>query len=215
MSLSYGIILTNKDKALVVKRRFTYGFLDLLMGKYMLNNKEAIYKLIKNTTMFERYMLKEWEYEKIIRYTYNDHQIEIIKRSKFRILKRNYIDIINESFYIPGANLVWEFPKGKMQKNESPYDTAIREFEEETSIRKCNYSLDCNGVKVYILDDSDRYPVIYFRGTCEKVPKINFENIDKTEIDDLMWVDISDFYKLNGGENLSNIYNKVCSKFYF
>lgn len=88
----------------------------------------------------------------------------------------------------------WGFPKGSVEKNESLVDCALREFREETGYtlekrqifigktfkcHKCMYFI----VYINTTDDAENSLIPYTMST---------ENIDRDEIVDMFWVNLSD-----------------------
>jgi 8-oxo-dGTP pyrophosphatase MutT (NUDIX family) len=51
---------------------------------------------------------------------------------------KTVVDMIKKS---TSGDLLWEIPKGRANKGESPLDTCVRELEEELSIKKPEYNI--------------------------------------------------------------------------
>jgi len=162
--ISLGIILYHKDiytnevKFLMIRRKFSLGFMDFIMGKYNIHNLEYLYRIFNEMTIEEKVKILNLTFEKLW-YTidYNcvdfsspsltdelrrkiDNDYNASKR-KFYIIKNGFVNKNNE--YVNLYDIIhksrhnwleqeWEFPKGKRKMNESNLDAAIREFLEET-----------------------------------------------------------------------------------
>jgi len=74
-------------------------------------------------------------------------------------------------------NELWEFPKGKMFENETPVQCALREFEEETNIKKSNVILVKKAglfEDAFIGNDRRTYQSIYYLGLIHQGADISF-----------------------------------------
>ena len=104
---------------------------------------------------------------------------------------------------------VWGIPKGHVNNNESIYDCAIREFSEETGLyipyhgfKRCGYISTIFGHAFVFRTPPDF--------------KWDFNPIDKVEIDNVMWINLSTvlnvplncFSKMNLIKYINNTSNK-------
>lgn len=148
-----------KLEFLMVSKKYTYGFLDIIKGHYTLNYNEVI-NLLNQMTELEIERLKNDDFDIMwneIRKSKNNNNYEISKK-KFLCFKNNLIG--NEYGIIKKYNEPdWEFPKGKKNNfEEDDMKCAIREFKEETKLKNKDF-------KVY----KNIAPIVeYFKGTDEK-----------------------------------------------
>ncbi len=93
---------------------------------------------------------------------------------------------------------VWDLPKGKLEKNETPENAAVREVEEECGINNLILkNLVCKSYHTYILKNNKILKRTYwyemktnYSGqltpqTEESITKVEWKNFDKTMIDTL------------------------------
>lgn len=162
--LSYGIICFRASKFshdhefLMVERKYSFAFVDFLMGKYDLLKPHYLQTLFNRMTLLERCLLaSNYTFKKLWHKVWNikDYkksiQKEFCKSSiKFYILRNGFISVTDNKFYSIETLIQnstsgyktpqWYFPKGKRSNEfEKPMDCAIREFKEETNleINKC------------------------------------------------------------------------------
>lgn len=145
MKLSYGIISfiidDNKIKYLVCQRKDSFHFLNLLKKFNTMKNKEVLDN-IKNLTKDECNRIISHDFTD----TWDDLYINNIYRSyiiqktnvfnNFNMLKKKYIKEIKEQYNTSNVILEWGFPKGGKIKFESDLNCALREWVEETTIKK-------------------------------------------------------------------------------
>jgi 8-oxo-dGTP pyrophosphatase MutT (NUDIX family) len=210
--ISLGIVLYYKDmsniKFLMIRRKFTLGFMDFILGKYSINNLEYIYRIFNEMTIQEKLHIMSETFDKLwfsIDYNCFDFKnnelpddfrkkIEndyLISKRKFLLIKNGYINKNNQ--YINLYQIIknsrynwleqeWEFPKGKRKMNESNLDAAIREFTEETNFPEDNLDIiltDQPIIEKYCGSNNKKYKHIYFIGRANKY--IDYNSREFTE----------------------------------
>lgn len=212
--ISLGIILYHKDKDnikfLMIRRKFSLGFMEFMLGKYSMNNLEYIYRMFNEMTIEEKVRIMSETFDELwFSIDYNRPQIDQdneefhkktemeygVSKRKFYLLKHGYINKYNQyvNLYQIIKNLrhnwieqEWEFPKGKRKLNESNLDAALREFGEET-----NYPLDKIDIVMtdfpilekYYGSNGKKYKHIYFLARANEY--IDCENASLTENQDI------------------------------
>jgi 8-oxo-dGTP pyrophosphatase MutT (NUDIX family) len=210
--ISLGIVLYYKDtsniKFLMIRRKFTLGFMDFILGKYSINNLEYIYRIFNEMTIQEKLHIMSETFDKLwfsIDYNCFDFKnneltddfrkkIEndyLVSKRKFLLIKNGYINKNNQ--YINLYQIIknsrynwleqeWEFPKGKRKMNESNLDAAIREFTEETNFPEDNLDIiltDQPIIEKYCGSNNKKYKHIYFVGRANKY--IDYNSREFTE----------------------------------
>lgn len=113
--------------------------------------------------------------------------------------------------------VLWGFPKGHIEKNETPFETALREFEEETSVKlivdetKYQYlgkirQNKKKDVHVFTKPYENENLENCYSNTCISVVK--GVKIEHPEIKEYKWVDI-DEYKEKGIKTYIPILEKI------
>jgi hypothetical protein len=153
---SYGIILyyinpiDNEKYILIGKRRSSYEYSEFINGNYgyLTDNGE----LINNSKKKLRYLFSNFSKEEKLRIKNNDN-FDLLFNDEWlgkycNVLKKHYIyskqkyykkfeyikELANSTTYGPNYKL-WGFPSGRKNKlDNTDFDSAIREFSEETNI---------------------------------------------------------------------------------
>ena len=101
----------------------------------------------------------------------------------------------------------WGFPKGRIEKNETEVETAIREVKEETNLDVKIEDPDKKYIDTYFAKKNEFKEVIYFlakRIGGEIKPKEN-------EIKNVEWVDLSEAINRITMKSTKFLYQKVLS----
>lgn len=209
--ISLGIILCSRDdkgdlRFLMIRRKFSLGFMDFVMGKYSIHNIDYIQRIFNEMTIDEKIKILNESFDKLwfsIDYNILDfHKIadeelrnKIINeynlaKKKFYMFKHgfvnkyNYYTNLTQVIYNCKHNWIepeWEFPKGKRKLNESNLDAALREFHEET-----NFPIDDLDIIIretpfcekYYGSNMKKYKHIYYIAKTENM--FDYKNNDLT-----------------------------------
>lgn len=135
---------------LLIRRRFSIGYMEFIRGKYQLYNKLYIMNLVSEMTDSERQAVLTQQFEELWQTLWGDHvgmqyrNEETNSRDKFEALKSGLSTFQNgdyslasliEECEVAGKHWVepeWGFPKGRHDRKENDLLCALREFEEET-----------------------------------------------------------------------------------
>ena len=136
---------------LMIQRKDSLGFMDIMRGKYKLNEPDYIKKQLRGMTLSERNKLLNDNFDDIwqslwgsdMSSSYRYAHDRIISKQKLTELRAG-ITLINGTTYTL-ADLLrqepsyyetpeWGFPKGRRDPRESDIQCAFRELEEETAI---------------------------------------------------------------------------------
>lgn len=147
--MSFGLICyklddNNELKFLMLQRKDSLSFMEFIRGKYEIYDHNYIKSLLSNMTINERNMILKNNFDMIWNYLWyqNNNNIKITKeylesKQKYEILVpsnffQNYIKTISTIF----NEQEWGFPKGRRKLKEYDIECAIREFYEETRIKR-------------------------------------------------------------------------------
>ena len=203
--ISIGIILYRKNKQtdkieyLMIRRNESFGFSDFFYGKIINYNLSILENVIDEMTIKEK---------KIIQDYINDIDIDISENQKKRINSINTLccnsNIINLDKTISNSFTKWEepewgFPKGRRNNNEKELDCALREFEEETGIKKNKISLIENVIpyeEIFIASNYKTYKHKYFIAEIDDDALYSLDNYQKTEVSKINWFTIDECIKI-------------------
>jgi len=207
--------IVDNVELLFICRRNSVGYIELIRGKYDINDTEYIDYLFKQMTEKEIRMIKENKnnYE----YLWCDLWNETLETTKY---KKDYViakekfdelcsnDYFNKSFENEYNQPEWGFPKGRRNNNEKNLQCALREFNEETSLMKDDI-LVLNKLypfnEIFTGTDGIIYKHVYFIAIKDKDVEVDKSKLSY-EIGDIRWV------KLNEGIELIRPYQEERKK---
>jgi 8-oxo-dGTP pyrophosphatase MutT (NUDIX family) len=235
---SYGVIVFRSSEKglqyLMIRRKDSFGFIDLIRGKYSPYNIYQIQNIVNEMSLvekerilnesFEELWTKMWGESCNTQYK-NEEQttskkLEIIRNGVF--LNDDFItlrDIVDKS----SSNWVeteWEFPKGRRNSKEKDIDCALREFEEETGIPHNKITIIENLLpfeEIFIGTNHKSYKHKYFLAYMNDMEDI-LNNFQVTEVSKLEWKTLDEClesirpYNLEKKKLIKNI-NKVLQEY--
>lgn len=205
---SYGIILfrsSNKGiQYLMIRRKDSFGYIDFIRGKYVLNNIEQLKNIFNEMSILERDKINTFEFETLWKMMWGNTNIgnqykgeELASQKKFDTLKNGILlngelvtlkQLLNEST-TKWKETEWEFPKGRRNYQEKDLDCAIREFEEETGLSKKDLNIIENIIpfeEVFIGSNYKSYKHKYYLAYTENNCDI-LQNFQQTEVSKIEW----------------------------
>ena len=208
--ISKGIILLKleeewcKSKVLMVERQYTYGYIDYIRSGPKMANKDFTIKVLSETTQKERTRLLIEPFKNLW-FSVNSKGYKFYREEIFEKVRSKwwFKTFLQKDYKEP----MWEFPKGRSNKDEDDITTALRELKEETSIES-GFTLTQQKIEHTIIDRGV-FPLLYFVAITDKELELNKDCIDKVEISDVKWIQIGDLKNLNGGELALNLL-KMC-----
>ena len=198
---SYGILLyyvddNNKKKFLIYQRRDSHAFISLLRHSHKLNETEIL-KLSDGLTIDEKQRLKNHTFDELWDDLIINKKCRLYnaekKRSSSNFYKLNQSGLLQKCINNPNnPDLEWGFPKGRQKKNETHFETALREFQEETCInpsqieildhRPLHCRINNYLTTLFVAKATHQIPIIY--------KKINYirKSCVSEETNDLKWI---------------------------
>jgi 8-oxo-dGTP pyrophosphatase MutT (NUDIX family) len=143
---------------LLIQRRDSLGYVDLLRGKYSINDADYIRKQLHGMTDAERQKLIDRDFDQLWAEMWGSESADV-QYKKDKENSRNKLMALREGITLDvsgnQANLQdfvnqctvhwdtpeWGFPKGRRDGNESDLDCALREMREETGLTQESISL--------------------------------------------------------------------------
>lgn len=121
--------------------------------------------------------------------------------------KNDYEILILKFLY--GKNIMWGFPKGHMEQNESEIQTALREIKEE-----CGLDVDIfpefREFTEFIYKENTTLQVVYF--SAEAASKsISLQNFENEKVVDYKWLDYKEAINHLTFECDKDILRKFCN----
>jgi 8-oxo-dGTP pyrophosphatase MutT (NUDIX family) len=234
---SYGIALVKKNKLknnhnqyeiLMIKKRLTYSYIAFVKGIYNKNNDNELLRLFDSMTVDEKFCIMSlnfnimW-YKSTLTLPYINKYMskELTKYEKCKIkfentfLNDNGKRLLNLLKRSKSSKKIWEIPKGSNNKNESNINAAIREFYEETNIKKNKYKIlyHLPPITYTFTDENITYKYIYYLAILlDNKYNLNLEfklNSNIMEITELQFLSIKDLEVININSKLINIIKNI------
>lgn len=179
----------NMIELLIVQRKHSYSFIELLLGDFDFNDI-YISKLLKELTENEKNILMNKSYNNILQNNLkiNEKTVNINKKKRFQSIRELIFKKEQSAEY---KELEWGFPKGRRSMNETNTMCSIREFCEETSyshekIRLLNNVLPVK--EIFKGNNNVFYKYIYYFAVLEDTLFSPFVEKYNNEINQIKWV---------------------------
>jgi 8-oxo-dGTP pyrophosphatase MutT (NUDIX family) len=237
---SYGVILfrssTQGIQYLMIRRKDSFGYIDFIRGKYVLNNLEQLQSIFNEMSITEREKIRENDFETLWTMMWGETLIgtqykgeEMASQKKFDALKLGVpmgngeiitLEKLIEYSETKWKETEWEFPKGRRNYQEKDLDCALREFEEETGLLKKDIKIVENILpfeEIFLGSNHKSYKHKYFLAYTDKTTD-DLHNYQQTEVSKLVWKTLEEClesirpYNLEKKQLIINI-NKVLQEY--
>ena len=208
---------------LLIQRRDSLGFIELMRGRYKVNDIDYIRLHIGGITAEERKKYSEGPFEVLWSGMWGlDHSH--LYRNEYEISKNKWEQIhagvtdVHGKFWTihdiiasapePPLTPEWGFPKGRRDAQESDYVCAMREMYEETGVRESQVIPIQNLeplVESFFGSNHVHYCHKYYIVWVPSEVKVKFDTTNDTmrrEIGDLRWFNLNDALKHLREENI-------------
>ncbi len=204
---SNGIILYIYDtekkvyKFLVYQRRDSFEYIDFLRGFW--SNKDQVQLLLHYMTREEKERLKNYNIRDLWDDLWVSKDLRVYTEGfdkasqKFNSVLPDVKNILSQESG-PCQELLWGFPKGKINTNETEVECALREFEEETTIPQKDITLISTEpfTEIYRGTNNKIYSTKYFLAVADKEFYIKTTLIESPirkefisgEVSDIKWI---------------------------
>lgn len=198
----------SEHKILLIQRKDTMGYVDLIRGKYPETDfNDYIYIYLSEMIPEEINKLLTLTFDQLWDDIWFDHTSKYYKNDK-NLAKKKY-DLLNIQQFIGSNNKqLWKFqefgiPKGRRNIREKFRNCAIREFEEETNYSPEHYQI-IDGIgtieEKFIGSNGIHYKHIYYIALVDKSAPPSFIDMDNThqsnEIRSIGWFTIQESLQL-------------------
>ena len=204
-------INTNNIEYLMVKRKDSLGFVELLRGKYNIYNIFHLQNLFNELTNSEKDILKKLSFNDLWSYLWgfknNNTNDFIVAQEKFNLLKKGIIinnKLYNLENYLNNIQTNWNdsewgFPKGRRNFKENDLECAKREYQEETGYLSSYINFIENlytNEEIFTGSNLKSYKHKYYIGKMDYDKTLNDSNFQKSEIGDMKWLTINECLNL-------------------
>ncbi len=214
--ISLGIIMYNtiqinnyyEIKFLLIQRKDSIGFIEILRGKYQEKDDHYLSKIVDIMTVGEREKVLNLDFDDLIdKFIINKnnrqykYEYQEAKEKFYRLRNSGKLKEIIDKSPNQWLEPEWGFPKGRRHLKENDLECACREFEEETGYNESDY-LIIHNVKsleeTFLGTNKIRYKHYYFlaKSCTDKVPEINMQNKTQiAEIGNIGWFSLQEALK--------------------
>ena len=136
---------------LMIQRKDSLGFMDIMRGKYKVNEPDYIKKQLRGMTLTERTKLLDGNFDDIWQSLWGSDMSSSYRYAYDRVTSKQKLTELRSGVTLPNgttytlADLLrqepryhetpeWGFPKGRRDPHESDIQCAFRELQEETAI---------------------------------------------------------------------------------
>jgi len=189
---SHGIVLfrftpENGIQYLMIRRKNTFGFIDLIRGKYVHNNYDHLKIIFNEMSVEEKELILNNDFTTLWNNMWGPvmstqfKSEEASSSKKFESLKMGIetdyglitLKKLIEESETAWLETEWEFPKGRRNYMEKDLDCALREFEEETNISSSYININKNikFEETYIGSNNLLYKTVYYIAYIPFIPK--------------------------------------------
>ena len=210
-NISMGVItylehLDRETEFLMVKRKDTYGYVDLIRGKYPINDIDYIKMLFEIMTVSEKESIRETPFCDLWYGLWRNIQ-DVKYKTEYHKSHEKFVSLVNGIHSKDGTlytlNSIidntttewieeeWGFPKGKRNSNERGIQCAIREFVEETGYDDYHLNIVTNILpftETFIGSNGKMYKNLYYIGNYTGSDIDILDRFQKSEISDMKWV---------------------------
>lgn len=189
---------------LLIRRKDSLSFVEFIRGKYSHVDEEYISGLLRNMTQTEQERVLTCTFEELWHHIWGESSTVKSHKSnydasekRFHMLKGVLPRLVaaNPS---PWTEPEWGFPKGRRDPHESDLHCAVREFQEETGLRRHEFQVIQNTYSIsetFFGSNHVRYCHKYYLAICPSETQVQFHthNIHMTrEIGDIQWCSLDD-----------------------
>lgn len=192
-------LFKNKIYFLLIQRKHSLNYVEFIRGKYDKNNLNKLIECFELMSKKEIENIRNNDFD----YLWNDLWKETSKhkmyQKEFKKSKKMFESLKNSNLLEKLLEITpiydtpeWGIPKGRRNFFEKNIDCAIREFNEETTMKENNYIILKNLYSVqenYKGTNNLDYKHIYYLSISSSDNEVNYENIESSnnEIGDIGW----------------------------
>jgi 8-oxo-dGTP pyrophosphatase MutT (NUDIX family) len=189
---------------LLIQRKDSLAFVEFIRGKYNPYEEDYLGRLLRGMTLkeqenilsktFDELWQSVWGESSGVKSHKNDYDTS---EKKFSIIKDKLSELIktNTSKWVEPE---WGFPKGRRNPHETDLNCAIREFQEETGLRRNDFTIIQNTYPIsetFFGSNQVHYCHKYYIAVCNKSIEVemNMNNPHMArEIGDIQWCSLDE-----------------------
>jgi 8-oxo-dGTP pyrophosphatase MutT (NUDIX family) len=209
---------------LMIQRKDSLGFMDIMRGKYKVNDPDYIRKQLRGMTQDERKKLETMEFEDIWHQLWGSDAESSQRYAHDRIISKQKLAELRAGIKLPSGDTYtlldllrqepalyktpeWGFPKGRRDPYEHDIQCAFRELGEETGIMESEILKVTNVapfIEQFYGSNGVHYRHSYYIAQYIGDRNISFDALNKEmvrEIGNLKWMDLEEAIQILRPEN--------------
>lgn len=184
---------------LLIRRKDSLSFIEFIRGKFSFMDEEYIGILLRNMTQAEQGRLLTCSFEQLWYHIWGESSSLRSHKNNYEVSERRFAQLTetlprlvreNPSVWVEPE---WGFPKGRRNPHESDLHCAVREFQEETGLRRHEFQVLQNTgplSEIFFGSNSVHYCHKYYMAICSPHTPVQFheQNLHMfREIGDIKW----------------------------
>jgi 8-oxo-dGTP pyrophosphatase MutT (NUDIX family) len=162
---------------LLIQRKDSLSFVEFIRGKYNPNDDEYIGRLLRNMTFSEHVLLMTSTFDQLWNAVWGETSNLKTHKNDYENSERKYSQIYSKLHYLVKNNPTkwtepeWGFPKGRRNPHETDINCAVREFQEETSLKRNEFHIIQNTFPIsetFFGSNQVHYCHKYYIAICNK-----------------------------------------------
>ena len=139
---------------LLIQRKDSISYVEFIRGKYNPYENEYICKLLRGMTQKEQQQLISMTFDKLWHSVWGDNSNLKSHKNTYDNSEKKYLQIKDILPQLIEENISkwiepeWGFPKGRRNPHESDINCAIREFQEETGLKRYDFIIIKNTLPI-------------------------------------------------------------------
>jgi len=194
----------NEIQFLLIQRKDSLSFVEIIRGKYNPSDIEYITRLLRGMTIKEQDYLLKMTFSELWFYVWGEtptsksHKNDYdASEKKFDTIK-SYLPELIKSNPSEWVEPEWGFPKGRRNPRESDLNCAIREFQEETGLSRNDIEIIQNTEPIsetFLGSNNVHYCHKYYIAVCDKSLEVAMDSNNPhmvCEIGSIKWCCINE-----------------------
>jgi 8-oxo-dGTP pyrophosphatase MutT (NUDIX family) len=167
---------------LLIQRKDSLSFVEFIRGKYNPSDDEYIGRLFRGMTQGEQELVRTKTFDELWKGVWGEtsavksHKTDYdISEKKFELISEKLMKLINDN-PTKWVEPEWGFPKGRRNPHESDITCAIREFQEETALKRHDFNIIQNSYPIsetFFGSNQVHYCHKYYIAVCNKNIEVN------------------------------------------
>jgi 8-oxo-dGTP pyrophosphatase MutT (NUDIX family) len=169
---------------LLIQRRISISFIEFIRGKYNLNDDAHIGFIMRGMTKHEQSLLTTSTFDELWKYLWGKAFVVKSYKIDYDTCEKRFEQIRGKMETLVKNNPTqwdepeWGFPKGRRNLYETDLNCAIREFQEETALKKNNFTViqnTCPISETFFGSNKVHYCHKYYIAICDSSVEVEMK----------------------------------------